>query len=226
MKIKPIIISEGERWKYGLIAVLVDREDFLTDVERIRKRFKIRKLLPYSLFNSERKRKVKTIYSPENTLELFGELPNIAEYLCTEYKVSRSFKRVIYLAIMSGEVSPTDLDVKPRFLDVREMIYREVIPIEPYEAAIIVTPQTSIKEIKELIEQLHELTETVNARGDIKTIRDWYWMHKSGMTYKDIKQSYNIAIEEDSIKKAINRYNRLLRGDIQKAFKLSSPHYD
>lgn len=44
MNIKRIEINIKDDWRYGLVASLIDRADFLQDIEAIRKKHKIKKL--------------------------------------------------------------------------------------------------------------------------------------------------------------------------------------
>lgn len=222
-------------------AYLLDQPEFLRKLKILRKEFGINKLVPYKNFTNWKTTQIKEdlkAWSTNNqklvkkfirkhdrkhsTTELFKSLPIHkqfqwqSELLCREFNRPGYFDLVIQYAIVCGEVGDesyqhTRIDVIPHDLS-GDLPFPEV--------AIIITPVTTMKDIKHIFEtnlpQVFEDNKHLlkyysqmkkSKSSNIRQIRDWYWRNVSGEGYTAIA----LSVTTQSIRNAyMNQRNRYL----------------
>ncbi|MBI5122848.1 hypothetical protein HZA75_03230 [Candidatus Roizmanbacteria bacterium] len=165
---RPIKINTKDVWKFGLIALLVDREDFLHDVELSRKTLVIKTLLlrknvkkewndasdaltaeKYKKLTNNQKRIYNKIHS--STFKLIAPTPydEIVISLTKKYHRSDSFQEVIRFSILCGEVEDEDFNIPqplPWHADPKKEI--TYIPIRHPQIALVVNSETNPEEVK------------------------------------------------------------------------------
>ena len=232
MKIKPIDIKIRNNWKYGEIAFLVDREDFLKDSEKTRKKLGLKKLIPYKNLDrwlsnqydqetkdyliESRKFSRGTVYSlPKGKIDL-----TIEKFL-EKYRKPQTFFLPIRSAILSGIVTDEEYS-STAYCDI---LYPE-IPIQDPKIAIIINPETKLPEIEELFKTrvkktIEEYSTYIlkSKRGffdtvsNIKRDRRWHWLKNKGLSYSQIQQKAEKEgepITRDGVIKAIKQYKERL----------------
>lgn len=204
--IEPIKIDESfDNWRYGLIASLVDRDDFLQDIEQKRTRY-LHTTKPFDRAEVEKYLEVENskIYGDktyrQGTITINGhrfaqnKYEFVARQLLKKYSRSYNFKQVISFALSCGEVLEKDLKKPSPFLRVASLEQQEVqITLNQHQAAIIFDPETNPKDIKEEINNFFdrasksELSQFITSswsrtdtKNHIKRDRKWYLMTKIG----------------------------------------------
>lgn len=232
MKIEPIDISIKDNWKYGEIAFLVDREDFLRDVKKARKELGVTKLVPYKQVNSWLNKqyrqetkdfKVKkgkfsrgTVYSVPA-----GKVDIKIENLLAKYRKPSTFFLPILYSILGGIVTDSEYSITAYC----EIIYPEISVPEP-KVAIIIHPETKPKEVEKLFktkipEALGEYKKYIlktkrtlpDTISNIRRDRHWYWLKKKGLSYTQVHkraEKEGEAITRDGVIKAIKQYEKRL----------------
>jgi len=232
MKIEPIDISIKDNWKYGEIAFLVDREDFLKDVKKARKELGVTKLVPYKKVNSwthkqyEQEIKddqIKKGKYSRGTVYLMpaGKVDIKIENLLAKYRKPPTFFLPILYSILSGTVTDSEYSITAYC----EIIYPEISVPEP-KVAIIIHPETKPKEIEKLFktkipEALDEYKKYIlktkrippDTISNIERDRHWYWLKEKGLSYTQVHkrvEKEGEAITRDGVIKAIKQYKERL----------------
>lgn len=231
--IKPINIKIKDNWRYGVVAFLVDRGDFLDDLKQTREGIGLKKLITYSKFvNEDKKRALET-----GERKLDEEAKRWLSYslnvdrLRRKYHKPDNFGNVIRYALLTGTVMDRELpsssflytykpndrpdyDESKMEDDLLDALLRRPDP----PAFIVLTPQTKKKEIKKAFKEYEDYLKEYkiknpDTRDYVKRDRKWYWLHKKGMSYTDIHEKAmkeHIFIGLEGIKMAIRRYKRCL----------------
>lgn len=229
-----IDIKIHSNWKYGAVAFLVDRTDFLEDIKSSRKILGITKLLSHKeakkwkgieLDKEILKHPIKETSGDLKEAEYFtihktkSEL--ITDQLLMKYHKPVTYWLVIHYAILCGEVTDDEFSASAYC----KVIYPGEVK-EP-EVAIIITPDTKLKEIREIyktavpetIQEYNKYTLkssklTSDTVSNIKRDRRWFWLKKENNSYSaigKIESENDIDISSEGIKKAIDRFKSHLK---------------
>lgn len=216
MNTDPIDIRIADNWRYGEIAFLVDREDFLKDLALVRKKLGVKQLRPYKTT------KYVEINDLINSRNFDDKLTHTVEELRKKYKKTQAFHLVIKSAILTGVVTekeyasaystiifPEDDDF---FLQSEPNIAIIISPDAKIEDITKVfnkeIPQTKKLYIQKILKSKRVLPDTIS---NVKRDRQWYWQKKNssyGKVHKEIIKSQSIT--RDGIIKAIKQYEARL----------------
>lgn len=220
MKIEIDIEGDG---LYTKIVYLLDKENFLADIEELRGCWYISKLIPYDEFETW----METLH-PEDFL-----LSKDAYKILHEDPDRLEIARNLGLQDGSGDLREQDLArLNPMDLEVELLIRKHNLRAFTKEfilKAVVCgrVTEKDLGEVKEkyapdsLFEELylnppHEYK--VKARSAIKRDREWYWLRKQGYTYsaiaKQAKERGKIDTQNyiDNVERAITRYKTFLGG--------------
>ena len=216
-----------DNWKFCEVAFLVDRDDFLIDLSRVRRELGVSELIPYDKLGEwEEKelaqtskeiktRKVKSNYPWETYLVPSTKSEGIVGELQKKYHKAQNFWLVIQSAILTGTVTEDEFSTSA---------YCKVIYPEDYEhSAKVISPDTKLKEIEELfktnlpvvIEEYKKFVLktsriTPDTISNIKRDREWYWQKKNGLSYSMIEKKADPKVNKDVVIKAIKQYKARL----------------
>lgn len=225
--------------RYGLIASLVDRDDFLQDIEQKRMRY-LHTTKPFDRTEVEERLELekKKLYSnkpyiPPGIIIIGGgrftqdKYDRVANKLLKKYSRSYNFKNVISFALSCGEILEKDLKESVPFLRVASLDQQEVqILLKQNQAAIIFDPEANPEDIRKEVSSFFErasksdLSQFITSswiikdtKNLIKRDRKWYWKYKRRT--KSVAETYvEIGklenIEPKSVEKAIGAYKKLL----------------
>lgn len=203
MEIKKIDIQTKNKKHVTDIAMLVDKPEFLREIQRLREKWQI-----------------TTLYSPSNfygfldlreVQERLSEFNKDIDQILKKFNRDKNYQRVIEYVLVTGVIAE----------NIYQSCYFDVVTIgeknnlsnpERYQYAIVLSPRTELKEVKqsyiefkeyvkrkinfqsydlnieiptdrELIEQYHRGDiyaladiDKFRTKPDIETIRDWYWI--------------------------------------------------
>ena len=241
MSIKRIEISIKDKNRFGLVAFLVDRPDFLGLIEKIRGNLKI-KSFPYTFTNSSfpyeeanntvnyYKKGVCSIYDVYSCFKDISEARALAitelDYtlaLAFEYAegiIERLGKTKVYLpvvlasllvgSISEGDVLPTNTFTLDKYG--ANQPDDRFINSAGNSNVIIVHKESTLAEVKTAFnyikkeQLLNSLPDTVT---NIKRDREWYWQHKEGVSYEEIRKNTKKANQPatwQAVRNAIFRY--------------------
>ncbi|MFH1971498.1 MAG: hypothetical protein ABIJ05_03905 [Patescibacteria group bacterium] len=235
MKIEPVTIKITDNWRYCLVAWLMDRDDFLADLQKARKELGINeKLVDYKIakewFKAEFEKEKGRFIFPKTKSE------KVTANLLTKYHKSPLFFEAVRYAIVTGIVTDKEFartafcQVLPpdyQMIDAEHDITNLVDHDQPV-MTIVISPETKLKEVARIFKEEvpHLRTEYVasylrakqfapDVISNVKRDRRWYWLHKQGMSYKDIfnKEGKKTLYDLDGVIKAIKRYQKKLSVD-------------
>lgn len=218
MKIKPVEIHIKDDWKYALVALLVDRKDFLEDLKKARKEVGIKRLMPRPTiereFKEANKKETEKKYkksTPEGkkVMKQFGmqiiartKFDDITIDLLGKYRKSNSFHYVIKYAIISNVVEEKDLQIQDPIIwaaSPNASWEDNKAPINPPQIAIIVEPEHNPEDVSKSLKRFIASTKKKRipldnswyipyGSGNIKRDRKWYWLHEEGKSYEHIRK--------------------------------------
>lgn len=224
---KPVQIEIEGAWRYGLVAFLVDRDDFLKDIEEARQKLRIKKLLLREAIEKRLEAKnialTKRKYGDKAEALRFrlvapNKFDDIIIKLQNKYHKSNNFQNVIKFAIICGLVVEKDLENEKPLIwaansnteKAQEAFFR--FP----QIAIVVNPETNPDDVRsKLINFIKTgkqyskewvLPDTVT---NIKRDRIWYWQQKEGMSYEEIRKKTKKIDQPatwQAVRNAISRY--------------------
>lgn len=170
------------------VASVVDRKDFITEIEKIRSRLKIE--IPLSINEALR------VLSDEENLQIDREVDTVRKNLY----LPETFKSVILAAAFRNEI--TDEDYSPAYLKNTHNGTFDKDGATPDETfSIVISPQARDKDvirafqeyrdqlgnIKGLeIDYIHQVWAKNKKKPSIRKYRDWYIGIESGKTFKKI----------------------------------------
>lgn len=203
--IEPIKIDESfDNWRYGLIASLVDRDDFLHDIEQKRMMY-LHAIKPFDRAGVEKRLELENKklfsnkqYTPPGIITIGGrrfaqnKYDFVARQLLKKYSKSYNFKNVISFALSCGEVLEKDLKESVPFVRVASLEQEEAqIELKKNQAAIIFDPEADPEDIKQEVNHFFgkasksDLSQFIasswirkDTKNLIKRDRKWYWMNK------------------------------------------------
>lgn len=218
MKIEPIEIDGNNLtdWQYGEIAFLLDREDFLKDLERARKKLGIKELL-----------------SENDDLDWTADKEKTIRRLLTKYRKSLNFRPILIDALMRGKVKGFETDsAYCTIINPKEVVSDYNNGIRIPELAIIITPETKLNDIEKLYKVqiplmikeyrrlfLNSKRKVPDTKPEIKRDREWYWTKKkTGLSYQKIWKKWENEHPEvedklstsDTVYRAIKNYQERL----------------
>lgn len=231
MNIKRIEINIKDDWRYGLVASLIDRADFLQDIEAIRKKHKIKKLFSREEIENETLKQFDetTNYfrkhgSIHPLLKVVHEYDNDIIKLQRKYKKSNNFQEVIRFSLICGEVIERDFEnVYTIVVGVPKDKDQVFFPLNSPDVAIIITPETDPKEIISAYKNHLKWSRSNNSsaaaswflydvRRNIRRDREWFWLNKekSYQRIAELENEKDNLITTKGVQKAIKRYERLI----------------
>ena len=227
--IDQINIEADSDWLYTNLAALFDNPSFMEDVRLARDGLGLKELVPFEqLSNWSSKEFAK--HADENKAEHLGGDKNhpffhlsptktetISDMLCKKYGKPPLYDQSIREAILCGGTKVSGKTTAyPRIIYPQEKL-------EDVELAIIITPETRLKEIENVLkdESFYRLVEEYktavlknfvehDTRPNIRRDREWYWLHKAGKTNPEIKEMYEPTIDIQGIFNAIKSYKELI----------------
>ncbi len=222
-----VIIDIENRWKYCMVAFLVDRNDFLQDIHLARKGLKIQKLIPYKKLNIYwPKININNVFSTfqtfetEDQIDLFNTLSNfeesgIVEYLRNKYNKSKSFSHVIRFSILCGLVKEEHFALNAYCASTTEVTTYINMSLEYPEAVIVFYPESKWEEIHQAWKEYRKDQKIPDVVSGIKDHREWYWLKKNGWSYQKIRKHYleisKNRISLRGVELAIKRYSDNLK---------------
>lgn len=235
--IRPIDIQIGDDYKYGLLAFLFDRPDFLRDIESIRKNLlNLHSFIKYDEVENYLKElgiKVKLKGKPmddlivrqddgltERVIFTDAEFVNTIDWLKKKYKKNQCYEMAIAYAILSGVVKDSEFTttVYVQFLD--QNVLKNFMLDGHFQISLVILPETKITEIKKMFngEVRHFLKSIEFPKPDkfsnIRRDRKWYWLRQEMIwdkIYEYVKTNYKRKIEKSSIRSAIMYYEKQLK---------------
>lgn len=199
--IGPIEIQIEDPKRFSLVALLVDRDDFLRDISEARSLIKITKI-PYELpeYPDEMKHVVKmyekghcTINVVRNIIEkiCFDKfLPNIVTYdkllgsavvmselLLKKYNKGRSYFSVIFASMLAGKVA--DIDFPSTYMIELGNIKDAQLELGNYEnkdglIAIVINRESTTKEVKDVFNHICRYRFRSKKGGDEGWLKETY----------------------------------------------------
>lgn len=219
-----INIKIADDLKYANVAFLVDREDFLRDIQEIRANMGINGLIPYEGIKEWKHRGTKegslTTMDAEGkeALKRWADLTTAINTLKQKYHRGVHFTRVIECAILAGEIREDDYK-RSAYCESYPFSYEfneQGLEIEEPMVAIFVNQETQIDEVTKLFNNdVKELLKNISAgkqkyprkSENIKRDREWYWKHKDGISYQKIlNQTPDACVERQAVIDAIKQY--------------------
>lgn len=223
MSIPYIDIRISDKWKYAKVAFLVDREDFLKDIEQARKELGFSDLISYDKVDDWKeeesgKRRKSSIKGIRDIVLPFPYLDNLTYELLRKYKKKGPFFQVIKYSILCGIVTDNEFS-RTAFCYIDE--YDSFDP----HILIVITPDTRPQEIVEMfrkeipnvIQNYNRLTKSTTKKLDtisnIERNREWYWLRRSGLSWSKLHKEVTkggLVISQDGIRDAVNEYEEHL----------------
>lgn len=209
---------------YARVAFLVDNNDFLDEVARIRKDLGVDKLISYNKVSDWEKTSGKTSslskmsQKDKSTFNKSLRLGWEVDSLLRKFNRGYFFEKIIKYAILTGKVTHKEC-MPSAFCEVypfsKEFEDAEFYYNEPM-VAIFVNPETKIKEVEkmfkkdaqDLFKKSKRRHKKSNNVSTIKETRKMYWQIKSGDTYEVVSERESISIE--SLTKRMMRYRKKL----------------
>lgn len=229
-----ININIKDKSVFTKVAFLVDRDSFLEAIAKARKALKILKLLPASSFYTNNNKELKIgLQNNLSYLLLFKEDPAIfimeltyeVEQIRLQHGASKSLNWVIAFSILCGEVSAEDFRLSTYLFPTPDYEGDGTIKLDHTEAAIIINPQSTEKEVEQLLKQYKKKFKgyikkysSIDTVNDIEIHREWYWMNKSGMSaykiWEKLTKENEIHLEPKTVEAALTQYKRRLEAPL------------
>lgn len=232
MNISRIRIRHKDKNKYGLIAYLVDKDEFLKDISDIRESLGLL-ALPYSFPRSKDEEFNKTVgYFDQGKFTIYevwiwivdycaqkGMYPasldstlssaaGYAEGLTKKYGKSNSFIPVILSSILTGVVSWRELS-STHIHELNQETLRQMLDnFDDSENRFVIeiTPESSPEEVKQsllFVNKFYLKDKLPDTISNIRRDRKWYWQHKEGMSYRRVWQNASAKGEHISMQGVI-----------------------
>lgn len=234
MKIEPTIIKVDDLWKHTSIALIVDREDFIKDIQNTRKKIQLTKLYEYSVidksdFSKEQSDLVKSgSYKKSNSEKniAFVRSVEIIRYLPELYKkyhLRPEYYRIVLFTILCNEVKNQDFVSDTfSFMGSEYKSFNQDLGdnskwLQKYSGFIVVDPSTTSKELLDEFRWYKSKLNIPDTITNIKRDRKWYWLKKSGLSYAQVhKRALDDGerITRDGVIKAIKQYSEKLSIEI------------
>jgi len=215
MNINPVEINIKDNRKFGEVAFLVDREDFIKDLIRARKELGIKGLNTYG-----------------SDIGWSRSKESIVNGLLKNYHKDLSFRSVLIDAVFYGKVEESKISDNAycTIIYPHEVMSDLKRGIAYPELAIIFSPNTKLEEIKEVYKTqaskligeynknvLKSKRKTPDTISNIKRDRKWYWQHVNGSSYQKIWEATKVKDrphDREGVIKAVMQYRKRLAMDI------------
>ena len=234
--IRPIDIQIKDVYKYGLLALLFDRPDFIKDVFLIRKRLGLQKPISYEAVDGYLKELENKARKSKNTLDdlviiqedglseitVFtdAEFVRDIDFLKKKYKKNKCYEMAIAYAILSGVVKETEFTttVWVQYLD--EQVLKYLKMDEHFQVSLVILPETRIEDIRKMLNKgvRHFLKSIEFPKPDlfpnIKYSRKLYWLRQSmswSELFQYIRKRSRRKIVNQTIRSAVRNYEKQLR---------------
>jgi len=171
MKIKPIEIKIKDNWRFCLIAWLVDRKDFLQDIQTARKQLGIDTLVDHKNANKWFKNEYQKYNDPKQVADpLSGgyryvfpttKSEKIAKKLLKKYHKSPLYFEAVRSAIVTGKITDQEFSrtafcqILPsdyQMIDTEHNINYTVDHDQPV-MTIVISPETTLKEVTRIFKE-------------------------------------------------------------------------
>ena len=214
MDIQRIEIDIDDNWKYTQLALLVDRDDFLRDLYKIRQELNLTRLIPpdrlfeYEIAEMKRHDFVKRKYTEVKTITSYRteclRSESLVFDLIRKYRRDDAYFRAIYTAVITGRTTENTVltNTASCALIFPEYYYYQVgLGYKDPQIAILLSPESSRKDViaaykegfqKVLEEYKHRMRMQyrnpilVDTVSNIKRDREWYWQNKNGKGYMQL----------------------------------------
>lgn len=232
MRLNKIEIKIANKRHFADVALLVDKDSFLSQVYDLRGKWKISNFFNdyvefYSHIWKQGKAKAWENFNKdiEQVRTSFERLPNFDEIILCAIAFNEIPEEVYSSCYLETVVNPDDPEDESK-----------------YKYAIIVTPDTTVGDIRTVLSSFKKTTKAhlkqANNKEErekavakyeyefgpiftpspknidnIKRDRDWYWLHRKHISYKkilDIAIKQREAISKDGLRKAIKAYEKKL----------------
>lgn len=238
------------------LAILFDKPEFLAYLPKIRRKYGFDPVTPdqYGLIQERLEQSEETIFdfsTYENPQELIDFINDNAVWgndiqhepednykhlitdtniLCYLFHRPPNFAEAIEEAILGGGVN-RDIFKSTSFAVIENnMIVSTLGYFQLPQAAILITPTSTDKEIKEQAQKIRSMYQSdkklsyylprIDKVNKIRTYREWYWQHLAGKTYAQISSDWmdnpNIdssdsGSDENRVLKGVTHYKKLLQ---------------
>lgn len=232
MSIRPIDIQIEDDWKFGEVAYLVDRDDFIENLIKARKKLGIKNLIPHTpedinkwreeeLNQTINKNLSKTKSKKEFSFPV-TRIQIIKHNLLDKYHLPLFYADILEAAILCGLITDEDFSVTAyiQIIDPQDYIerYKKKKFLGYPKIAIILSPETKLEEIEVLYknslpEEMHFYQQNylktnqdlTNPAHNKKRDRKWYWERRKGKWPIDIALQ-TLDIDKKSYKLALKEH--------------------
>ncbi len=227
-----IDIQIKDNWKYALVARLVDRPDFRSDIQQIRNDKKIKLISrddfmkKYGDINTgvmiytDKKGKLKK----KKDINLFWATQaysDITISLQNKYKKSDAYQPVIKYSLLFGNVLDEDFYLTDPYVFSSDPQGKQtLIPLLSPKVAIIIEPETDLKSIitayKDYVDYCEKIGRPFSILNRyvrrIKDMRQWYWRNIAGETAEKIFSTLEdrYGNTRKTVEHGITAYKRIL----------------
>lgn len=220
--------------KFQIVAYLVDREDFLKDVQSARTNLGLKKLIKYTavkIYLSDLGKEAKQKGQAQKTLDCLqadstdvpiitsAKFEELVIWFEKKYKKDSQFDMVMAHAILAGEIRDNELmdTAHVQYLD--KKVLKNLELDGDFQLSIVVSRETALTEVRKLFN--NEVQRFFKDMGDtrprmiadLRRTRDWYWL-KQHLTWPKLIahiQSTKLSFTEDMIREPIREYRRKLK---------------
>lgn len=196
---------------FELIARLVDNDDFVVEIKRLRERLDLN-LMPYEEAKDWLKSNKGAIRS-----KMGLQLSSIKQ----KFVIGDNLDSALRISLLANCI--TDAEITPVFCAIYPFSEDEEPEFDTPVVAIFVNAETKKEDVlhlmendvKALLKEIHDNKILPNkANWSTRKVREWYWLHKD-MTYnqvynKLIKDLGDSAPEYETVKQAVYRYRKKL----------------
>lgn len=230
---RPVDIKIEDKFKFGLVAFLVDRDDFLKDLERIRNHFHLKGLIPYEKVLDHLKEMGQKAVEPEQktdsldyiqedktvtTIITSQEFVGVLRLLEKKYKKNSSYDMVLARVILSGVVKDSELRETAYMQYLDENVLKNFTIDGHSQISIVVSRDTRVEEVERIFNTdvqkfFKETLPKPDTFPNITRNRDWYWKKKI-MSWEKLleyaKKSKDYVVLR-SLRNAVTRYELELK---------------
>lgn len=174
------------------VAIVVDRQDFRVEVERIRQEFNI----PFPLNAVQLRQFIMDLYKQKKETTFRDRIEKARKTL----RLPITFLNVIEAVALTNRVD--DSNYKPAFLTHKLDVYNEEAGEVSEIYSIVLSPNARDSDVLKALQEYRDQLDNEKGVGDykyigtvwgkekdkpsIKSYRRWYWENQSGRTYQQI----------------------------------------
>lgn len=212
-----INISINNTYIFGLIARLVDQDEFIKDIQNLRKKYKVK-------VDNELDNEYDSGMWLEDTKISNGLGEDIPKLFYKKYKVQFETYSIILEAIYKNNITEREAhNIVSDFLEIEGDDFDFFKDLYPQGMKVIILNQNTKKEdVLKAFDYFRNIyKKDFDIRPEIRDHREWYWEHKSkykggkGMSYKKIAEKHfgklnALYSEVEKVRKAIKSYEKML----------------